>query len=293
MRELLALPHVELHVRAGDLLVSDADKREMEASRIRRRNVQVMQNAAAVLNHHVTPAAAAKRPCQQAGPVKHLHLDFYRAPVSIGSTSGRAKKGISTPAPCTVGADPLRVRLETTKLVPLDDKDHLGYDYYSRRSSFSNTSYVAHAKDAKDMKPTRPKTSILINDDKMNKKMDPKITTKSSSSSPPPPSPSSSSSSSSPPGQKAVGVGIYEELVADAVLCSVGYRGVAHDPDVPWHSKRGVVQSEDGRVVGRPGVYAVGWIKRGATGIIGTNLTDAEGLVDIVSEDISKAQVTE
>ena len=31
----------------------------------------------------------------------------------------------------------------------------------------------------------------------------------------------------------------------------------------------------------------------GATGIIGTNLTDAEGLVDIVSEDISKAQVTE
>ena len=67
---------------------------------------------------------------------------------------------------------------------------------------------------------------------------------------------------------------------AASSLRSVGYRAVPL-PDVPFDERRFVLPNERGRVLSPdgeplPGVYAVGWIKRGPTGILGTNKRDAE-----------------
>src|SRR5215203_6666081 len=70
-----------------------------------------------------------------------------------------------------------------------------------------------------------------------------------------------------------------ETIECGLVLRSVGYRAVPL-PDVPFDERYFVLPNDRGRVVGPggepvPGVYAVGWIKRGPTGILGTNKRDA------------------
>jgi ferredoxin--NADP+ reductase len=71
-----------------------------------------------------------------------------------------------------------------------------------------------------------------------------------------------------------VGTGRLEEIPAELALRSVGYRGVAL-PGLPFDEQRGVVPNEEGRVLRdgapSPGEYVAGWIKRGPTGVIGTN----------------------
>ncbi|TML25585.1 MAG: NADP oxidoreductase, partial [Actinobacteria bacterium] len=74
-----------------------------------------------------------------------------------------------------------------------------------------------------------------------------------------------------------------ETIECGLVLRSVGYQAVPL-PDVPFEERRFVLPNERGRVLrleGAPlrGVYAVGWIKRGPTGILGTNKRDAEETV--------------
>ena len=74
------------------------------------------------------------------------------------------------------------------------------------------------------------------------------------------------------------------------VLRSVGYRAVPL-PDVPFDERYYVLPNERGRVLGPdgepvPGVYAVGWIKRGPTGILGTNKRDAEETIRCLAEDL-------
>lgn len=80
------------------------------------------------------------------------------------------------------------------------------------------------------------------------------------------------------------------DLPVQAVVRSVGYRGQAVG-DLPFDSGRGVLQHVDGRLVadGKPltGQYAVGWIKRGPTGIIGTNKKDAVATVASLIEDLN------
>nr|WP_255639508.1 FAD-dependent oxidoreductase [Deinococcus betulae] len=76
----------------------------------------------------------------------------------------------------------------------------------------------------------------------------------------------------------AVGTGEYEVLPAQMVLRSVGYRGVAL-PGVPFDEKRGVIPNAEGRVEGRAGEYTAGWIKRGPSGVVGTNRKDATDTV--------------
>ncbi len=71
-----------------------------------------------------------------------------------------------------------------------------------------------------------------------------------------------------------------ETIDCDLVLRSVGYRAVPL-PGVPFDERNYVLPNEEGRAVDAqsrevvPGVYAVGWIKRGPTGILGTNKRDA------------------
>ena len=66
-------------------------------------------------------------------------------------------------------------------------------------------------------------------------------------------------------------------------------------PDVPFDERYFVLPNERGRVLAPdgeplPGVYAVGWIKRGPTGILGTNKRDAEETVSCLVEDLPRAR---
>jgi ferredoxin--NADP+ reductase len=88
-----------------------------------------------------------------------------------------------------------------------------------------------------------------------------------------------------------------ETIECGLVLRSVGYRAVPL-PDVPFDERSFVLPNEHGRVLlsdGEPllGVYAVGWIKRGPTGILGTNKRDAEETVRCLVEDLRAGALPE
>lgn len=86
----------------------------------------------------------------------------------------------------------------------------------------------------------------------------------------------------------AHGTGDTHVIAVDAVIRSVGYRGMALE-GVPFDDRRNVIPNVDGRVVSDgapvPGLYVAGWIKRGPTGIIGTNKKDAVQTVACLLED--------
>ena len=88
----------------------------------------------------------------------------------------------------------------------------------------------------------------------------------------------------------------FEELPVDMVFRSVGYRGVPL-PDVPFDERRGVIANAEGRVLetagqeSLTGIYASGWIKRGPTGVIGTNKPDALQTVKCMVADVAAGKV--
>ncbi len=81
---------------------------------------------------------------------------------------------------------------------------------------------------------------------------------------------------------RAVATGDTETVPCGIVFRSVGYRGVEL-PGVPFDEGSGTIPNEGGRV--RPGLYVAGWIKRGPSGVIGTNKKDATESVELVLED--------
>ena len=83
-------------------------------------------------------------------------------------------------------------------------------------------------------------------------------------------------------GGRAVPTGEEEVIECGLVLRSIGYRGRPLD-GLPWDEKRGLIANERGRV--GPGEYCVGWIKRGPSGVIGTNKKDAADTVARILED--------
>jgi len=89
-------------------------------------------------------------------------------------------------------------------------------------------------------------------------------------------------------GLRAVATGDEEVIECGLVLRSIGYRGRPVD-DVPFDERRGLIRNTGGRVSAESGdahrgEYVVGWIKRGPSGVIGTNKKDAldtvAGLLD-------------
>jgi ferredoxin--NADP+ reductase len=78
---------------------------------------------------------------------------------------------------------------------------------------------------------------------------------------------------------------VTEELDCGLVFRSIGYRGT-RIPGVPFDEKSCTIPNEGGRILDRTGEYAVGWIKRGPTGIIGTNKRDAQETVDTMLADL-------
>jgi ferredoxin--NADP+ reductase len=85
---------------------------------------------------------------------------------------------------------------------------------------------------------------------------------------------------------RAVATDEHETLAAGVVFRSVGYRGVAL-PGVAYDESRGTIPNENGRVTDR--VYVAGWIKRGPSGVIGTNKKDATETVELLLADLRDA----
>lgn len=88
---------------------------------------------------------------------------------------------------------------------------------------------------------------------------------------------------------RAVPTGERETIPCGIVFRSVGYRGVPID-GVPFDEERGTIRNREGRVLderGEPlaGVYCAGWIKRGPSGVIGTNKKCAAETVERLLED--------
>jgi ferredoxin--NADP+ reductase len=88
---------------------------------------------------------------------------------------------------------------------------------------------------------------------------------------------------------RAEATGEREILPVGLVFRSVGYFG-SGVPGVPFDPARGIIPNERGRVTspsGQPeaGEYAVGWIKRGPSGVIGTNKPDAVETTDLLLGD--------
>jgi ferredoxin--NADP+ reductase len=81
-----------------------------------------------------------------------------------------------------------------------------------------------------------------------------------------------------------------ETVETGLVLRAVGYRGMAID-GLPFDERRGVIPHELGRVTGAEREYVVGWIKRGPTGIIGTNRKDAVETVNGLLADLDSGRL--
>ena len=90
---------------------------------------------------------------------------------------------------------------------------------------------------------------------------------------------------------RSQGTGEFETLPVQMVLRSVGYQSVPLE-GVPFDERNFVVPNEAGRVLGPggeplPGEYVAGWLKRGPTGVIGTNKSDAAETVRSLLADLA------
>jgi ferredoxin--NADP+ reductase len=95
---------------------------------------------------------------------------------------------------------------------------------------------------------------------------------------------------------RARDTGEREEIECGLVLRSIGYRGIGLE-GIPFDPGRGLIPNESGRVNDPergeqvPGHYAVGWIKRGPSGVIGTNKKDAQETVATIFADLEAGAI--
>jgi len=79
--------------------------------------------------------------------------------------------------------------------------------------------------------------------------------------------------------------GFREDLPAELVVRAVGYRGIP-TPGLPFDERSGTIPHTDGRIEGGRNEYVVGWIKRGPSGVIGSNKKDSAATVDTLVADL-------
>ena len=82
---------------------------------------------------------------------------------------------------------------------------------------------------------------------------------------------------------RAIGTGESYRIPADIVITCIGYE-TSPIEGVPFDERAGRFANDQGRIL--PGLYCVGWAKRGPSGTIGTNRPDGYSVIDIVDEDI-------
>ncbi|TNE48794.1 MAG: pyridine nucleotide-disulfide oxidoreductase, partial [Sphingomonadales bacterium] len=87
---------------------------------------------------------------------------------------------------------------------------------------------------------------------------------------------------------RAIGTGEFYEIPADIVVNCIGYRS-SPIPDVPFDERAGRFANDEGRIL--PGIYCVGWAKRGPSGTIGTNRPDGFGVVEKIQEDFESGSL--
>ncbi|MDZ4236467.1 MAG: FAD-dependent oxidoreductase [Dietzia sp.] len=83
-----------------------------------------------------------------------------------------------------------------------------------------------------------------------------------------------------------------EEVPAQLVVRAVGYRGLP-TPGLPFDERAGTIPHVDGRVAGSRNEYVAGWIKRGPSGVIGTNKKDSQQTVDTLLADLGTAELAD
>jgi ferredoxin--NADP+ reductase len=83
---------------------------------------------------------------------------------------------------------------------------------------------------------------------------------------------------------RAEGTGETETMPADLVIACIGYR-TSPIPGVPFDERAGRFANDEGRIL--PGLYCVGWARRGPSGTIGTNRPDGYAAIEHVAEDIA------
>ena len=88
-----------------------------------------------------------------------------------------------------------------------------------------------------------------------------------------------------------VASGEVQEIEAQMVIRSIGYRGEGL-PGVPFDQQSNVIPSVDSAVVGLENSYVAGWIKRGPSGIIGTNKKDAVACINQLISSSSESKAT-
>ncbi|MCV7366640.1 FAD-dependent oxidoreductase [Mycolicibacterium duvalii] len=83
-----------------------------------------------------------------------------------------------------------------------------------------------------------------------------------------------------------------EEVPAQLVVRAVGYRGLP-TPGLPFDERSCTIPHTDGRIEGSRNSYVVGWIKRGPTGVIGSNKKDSQDTVDTLLQDLRTAELAD
>ncbi len=81
-----------------------------------------------------------------------------------------------------------------------------------------------------------------------------------------------------------------DEVPAQLVVRAVGYRGVP-TPGLPFDERNGTIPHSAGRIEASRNEYVVGWIKRGPTGVIGSNKKDSQETVDTLLGDLGSASL--
>ncbi|MBZ6378364.1 pyridine nucleotide-disulfide oxidoreductase [Pacificimonas flava] len=83
---------------------------------------------------------------------------------------------------------------------------------------------------------------------------------------------------------RAEGTGEFERVPCGLLVSAIGYRTTPID-GVPYDERAGRFDNEDGRI--SPGLYCVGWARRGPTGTIGTNKPDGYHIADLLQADLT------
>ena len=86
--------------------------------------------------------------------------------------------------------------------------------------------------------------------------------------------------------------GIREELPTQLVVRAVGYRGLP-TPGLPFDDRSGTIPHIDGRIAKSSNEYVVGWIKRGPSGVIGSNKKDSQETVETLLADLATAELAD